>query len=50
MEEFDQTVMWNEQVKRLQHEKKLEQLVDAKLQKQYNCQEVEELIQVRNRN
>lgn len=34
----------------MQHEKKLEQLVDAKLQKQYNRQEVEELIQVRNRN
>ncbi|KAH8942084.1 hypothetical protein BDL97_14G079700 [Sphagnum fallax] len=42
----DDDVMLLDWVKRLQHEKKLEQLVDAKLQKHYNRQEVEELIQV----
>jgi hypothetical protein len=41
--------MWNQQVKRLQRENKLDQLVDSKLQKQYDHQEVEELIQVQDR-
>jgi len=41
--------MWNQQVKRLQHANKLDQLVDSKLQKQYDHQEVEELIQVQDR-
>ncbi|CAK9221395.1 unnamed protein product [Sphagnum troendelagicum] len=42
----DDDVMLLDWVKRLQRENKLDQLVDSKLQKQYDHREVEELIQV----
>jgi serine/threonine protein kinase len=42
----DDDVMLLDWVKRLQRENKLDQLVDSKLQKQYDHQEVEALIQV----
>ncbi|KAL2613967.1 hypothetical protein R1flu_025659 [Riccia fluitans] len=42
----DDDLMLLDWVKRLQHEKKLEQLVDAELKRSYNAREVEEVIQV----
>ncbi|BFI20749.1 hypothetical protein MPTK1_7g15980 [Marchantia polymorpha subsp. ruderalis] len=42
----DDDLMLLDWVKRLQHEKKLEQLVDGELKRSYNAREVEELIQV----